>query len=328
LLIASGAASGRSRLSAWRIRSASAGGALLTVLVLRSALPAHAAELGAYLCVTTFGYGHLLGASFAVRRRRGSDDAAVKLLRAALVATFLASVYAAFTGVLAAAPWIVVPMLYASVWHIVENDIAIGRSHPLGLSALPFPRSLDHQLLAAALSGLVAVLAARSPGAPGFEGIPRSAEVATWCLVFAPGPLLFASNPGSRSGRIALASSVGTGLLVWHGTPPWLRFWEVFAGVTCYHLIEWLLVVDDKARARSLAGLVGERRRVARRTLLLHLPAVVVCVAAFAGGESTTWLRGAFHPAGYLLFSLLHVAHTAAIRVGSEPLRLSARGAA
>jgi hypothetical protein len=305
-------------LASWRIRGASALGALGTVLALRSLLPLEHSEQGAYLFVTTFGYGHLLGASFGGRRASARADMHSRLLRGAFVVTSLASLQAAFTGVLAAAPWIVLPMLYASLWHIVENDVAIQGSARAGLSALPFPRSREHHLLAGSLTGLLAALAGRSAQAPAFEGTPAALEVAIYLLLLAPGPLLFAARPRTLRGQTALLAAFLAAWLVWRGAP-WLLFWQVFAAVTVYHLIEWLLVVAGDARARCAAGQPGELRRVARRTLALHLPAVALCIAAFAGGDATAWLRGAFAPASYLIFSLAHVAHTTALRIRRTP---------
>ena len=302
------------------LRVASAAGALGIVLVLRSVLAPAQTEPWSYLFVTTFGYGHLLGASLGSRRGASDGDHAASALRAAFIVTSLASVYAAFTGVVAAAPWVVLPMLYASIWHIAENDLAIGRGQ-LDAPALPFPRSPRQHALALSLSGALALLAARSGGAPAFDGVPTGVEIATWLAIFAPGLLLFASEPRSPRGALGLGISVASAWLAWQGAP-WVRFWEVFAAVTCFHLIEWLLVVGAKARAR------GELRRASLRMLAFHLPAVAVCAAAFGGGDSLSWLQRAFSPGGYLLFSLLHVAHTAALRLKRAPVAAAVRAAA
>lgn len=84
-----------------------------------------------YRGVTTFGYGHLIGAAWFGRRRFGALRP--QGIRPALWRAFVLTTIAVSLGVYASslelAPGLVLFFFGVSVWHIAENDFALGDAY-------------------------------------------------------------------------------------------------------------------------------------------------------------------------------------------------------
>jgi hypothetical protein len=115
-----------------------------------------------YALVITLGYGHLLGAALPALRRGAGRGALLYTAQAVSVATAF-GFYAAGARAWPALPLVPVAL---SVWHIVENDLALARARRGGGSLAPLARGRE-QLPALAGSALVlglAFLALPEPG--------------------------------------------------------------------------------------------------------------------------------------------------------------------
>ena len=221
-----------------------------------------------YLFVITLGYGHLLGAAVFGRRRIAElvPPAAPRSLTAAFVAVGLTDLFALYAWLSNISLAIFLPLLAGSLWHIAENDLALGRADREGLALGALPRSLGHQL----------------------------AALGTAVLLLALGRFLLQPAP---QGSIAGVFSFG----------------DFFSAVTLYHLVQFLVLFADRARALPLRA---ERRRLWRRIAWVHVPPALVCVALLlVPGHGLAGLRYAiFSPQIYLFWSVLHVAQTIAVR--------------
>jgi len=121
-----------------------------------------------YLVALPIGYGHLIGGLWFARQRmseRVPGDLAGGLVVAfALVS--VANLLAAYTWALhtpALLPWVLVPMLLVSAWHIVENDLALGEAYRCGLELGSARVDTRHNLLALGVTGLIALAALLTP---------------------------------------------------------------------------------------------------------------------------------------------------------------------
>jgi len=122
-----------------------------------------------YLFVIALGYGHLIGAAVFGRQRTrrlapaGVSPRLFKLFVGVGVLNLFA-LYAWLSNV-----WLAffLPLLAVSLWHIVENDLALGRAYGERLALGGLPRSREHQLAALGVTALLLALAAGSAALPG-----------------------------------------------------------------------------------------------------------------------------------------------------------------
>lgn len=298
--------------AAWRIRAGSAAVVALYLLAARAALPDEARRSAFhYAVVAALGYGHLLGASRFARagaaKRRGALRSACLLL-AALNGILLYGI------LLERWPALVLALLGISVWHVVENDLALedasAREHRPG----PLPRGLDAQLACAGATALVVGLS-RGALSPAELGSTLAASP-----LAAASPRLFAGAAAAaglalllRGRRRALGGILAGGgvALAAAGRSP-LAFGDVFAATTLHHLVSWLLLLAARARHAARRDPAGGRA-FARRLLLVHLaPAALVLALLQPSSSAAAALRPLLlSPTLYLLFSALHVAQTA-----------------
>src|SRR5262245_53866776 len=109
------------------------------VALLRALAPAPAErETWLYLVALPLGYGHLIGAAVFGRRQRWSRGASAssRALATAFCGSSLVTLLALYAWALGDArlqPLVLIPLLVLSAWHIVENDLALGRAYRNGL---------------------------------------------------------------------------------------------------------------------------------------------------------------------------------------------------
>jgi membrane protease YdiL (CAAX protease family) len=106
-----------------------------------------------YFFVVTLGYGHLLGAAVFAHLRRPRDP-----VRAAFVATSALTLLFAYAWLAERIEGFFLPLLFASIWHTVENDLALGAAYRNGLRHGALARAPAVHLTALGLSILVAVV--------------------------------------------------------------------------------------------------------------------------------------------------------------------------
>jgi hypothetical protein len=134
------------------------------------------------------------------------------------------------------------PILLLFGWHIVENDLALGRSYADGLRLAPVARGARSHAIALVLTGMVALAA-------------------------------FSTREGALFSRVYF----GAALLP---VQPWFTLDELSAAFLLYHTASWLLFFEDRARAlrqRSAAEAAGLRRRV----LAFHLVPLLLNAALY-----------------------------------------------
>jgi hypothetical protein len=237
-----------------------------------------------YALVASLGYGHLLGAwlfssSDAARHPAGVSPALFRLFTLASVAT----AFALYESALRALPALYLPLLAASVWHVVENDLAMARAE--GRSLRPLPSR--PQLLALLLSAGVLVV--------GLGLLAREQGADQWLRALGAAELSAAAGIAGASLPIPVRG---------------LAFADFYSAVILYHLFAWLvfLLARQRAEGRSL-------RPFALRLLWIHVPPVVAAAVLLAAGSRSGLLfQLFFSPAIYLFWSLLHVLHTFALR--------------
>jgi hypothetical protein len=106
-------------------RGAAALATAASLAAFHAAVPdAEARGAAQYALVIAIGYGHLLAAARPRWRRLRARGA----LAAACAGTAAAAALAAYTALLARWPALVALPLAASLWHIVENDVAMARA--------------------------------------------------------------------------------------------------------------------------------------------------------------------------------------------------------
>jgi hypothetical protein len=107
------------------------------------------------------GYGHLLGGWLFAQRRSQRTG-----LEAAFGLVTVLTLLCAYTWVLhveAFRFFILVPMLLISGWHIVENDLALGRAYREGMRLPPVSRTGAPHALALAITALLGLVALATP---------------------------------------------------------------------------------------------------------------------------------------------------------------------
>ncbi|HTY17706.1 MAG TPA: hypothetical protein VMH82_08255 [Myxococcota bacterium] len=278
-----------------------------------------------YLFVITLGYGHLIGAAvFSRRRLAGLVPAGVPpRLFWAFVGVSIANLFALYAWLSNVSTLFFFPLLGVSLWHIVENDLALAgpsRNH-LALGALP--RSLEGHLLSLGITALVlavgqSILTPADYG-PVLAGSPLIRLGDAPARFAAAGCGLVIAATGNRRGiGIALA---GASLLLPADSLRALSFGDFFSAVTLYHLVQFLLLFAGRARETADTA---ARRRLLRDLASVHLPPAALCIALLLGpGARFAALRYAiFSPAIYLFWSVLHVGQTLATRgVERQPAR-------
>lgn len=164
-------------------------------------------ETWLYLVALPIGYGHLLGGLLFARSRMAATR-----LEAAFLVVSVAMLLCAYSGALhaeALRTWVLLPMLLVSGWHIVENDLSLGRAYRNGLVLVPLPRDARHHALALAVTALLGALALATP---------TGAFYALWTFGVAP-------------------------------PAQWTTIPDLATAVLMYHAVSWILFFRDRARA-------------------------------------------------------------------------------
>lgn len=240
-------------------------------------------EVCLYLVALPIGYGHLIGGLWFARarlRERLPEDLPAWLVAASALLG-VANLLAAFSWALhvpALLPWVLVPMLLVSAWHIVENDLALGEAYGRGLELHAVRASAARHAAALAASVLVGATALLTP-----EG---SVFASAWLGLALPAPLPFGID-------------------------------ELATAVLMYHALSWLCFSWERSRALARRK-GREALRLRRRLVALHgvplalnallyflAPAVHSYVAApslylfwsVLHAFQTAWVRSARFPA-------------------------------
>lgn len=248
--------------------------------LLRWAAPAPAERaVWLYLVALPLGYGHVIGAAVFSRSRTGRSQASrsSKFLSAAFVGSSLVTLAILYSWALrlpALQPFVLAPVLLLFGWHIVENDIALGRSYACGLRLGSLLRGTRQHAIAFVLTVAVAVAAF-----------------------------------STREGALFSHAYVGAALVPMQA---WLSLDELTAAFLLYHTVSWLLFFEDRARALHRTS-ARDAIRLRRRVLAFHLvplplnaalylwaPAAYVYLAAPAlyffwsalHAIHTAWVRG------------------------------------
>jgi hypothetical protein len=200
-----------------------------------------------YLVALPLGYGHILGAAvFSRSRRRGPEEQpSLRRLRAAFVATSLLSLFAAYAWALestALQPLVLAPILLIFGWHVVENDLALGRAYRDGLR-------------------LPAV--GRAPG-PSAGALLFTAVVAL---------AAFSTREGQLFSRVYFGAPPVP-------AQPWVTLDEIIAALLLYHTISWLIFFEDRVRALRRASR-EQAARLRRRVFVFHLAPCAVNAALY-----------------------------------------------
>ena len=200
-----------------------------------------------YLIALPLGYGHIIGAAaFSRTRRNGSRTPRVsRLLWSAFLASSLLSLFAAYAWALRSAalqPFVLAPILLLFGWHIVENDLALGRGYRDGLRLGPVTRALHGHAAALLLTAGVAI--------------------ATF---------------STREGALFSRAYFGAALVP---AQPWLTLDELTAGFLLYHTLSWLLFFEDRVRALRRSSSV-QASRLRRRVLAFHAVPLALNAAAY-----------------------------------------------
>ena len=303
---------------AWSNRLVTASGVATFVLATRVLFPDPQIRAeNQYLFVITLGYGHLIGAAaFSLRRMADLVPSGVsRRLFSAFVAVSVANLFALYAWLSNISTAFFLPLLAVSMWHIVENDLALGSAYAERLALGALPRSLERHL---ASFGITAVLLAAGQAiltpaeyGPALAASPfaRAGSAPMRIAAAACGLALFATRR-RRGLRIALA---GASVVLPADVARWISFGDFFSAVTLYHLVQFLVFFADRARALPDTA---ARRQHALRLGSVHLPPAALCVALLLlPGERLAALRYAiFSPAIYLFWSVLHVGQTLATR--------------
>lgn len=118
-----------------------------------------------YRCVTTFGYGHLIGAAWFGRRRFGTlrPHAIPPALWRAFILITLAVLLGVYASSLRLAPGLVLLFFGVSVWHVVENDFALGDAYRHEGRLPGFSRPLNGHLKTLGVTSCVALAGLATP---------------------------------------------------------------------------------------------------------------------------------------------------------------------
>ena len=280
-----------------------------------------------YLFVITLGYGHLIGAAvFSRRRLRELAPVGVSpRLFGCFAAVGVANLFALYAWLSNVSVAFFLSLLSVSLWHIVENDLALESAYDRELALGALPRGLDRQLASFGITALLMAVgqASLTPAdyGPALAASPLvgAGRAPMRIAAAACGLALFATRR-RRGLAVALA---GASLVLPADLARSLPFGDFFSAVTLYHLVAFLVLFAD--RARRLPDRAA-RRHLALRLGWVHLPPAALCVALLlAPGARLAALRYAiFSPAIYLFWSVLHVGQTLAARgIERRPARAS-----
>jgi hypothetical protein len=241
----------------WQNRVVSSLGVLCFVGVLREIAPDPARRaVWLYLVALPIGYGHLIGGLWFARRRLAGlvPQGVSRGLFAAFALVSVANLFAAYTWALhspAAAPLVLVPMLLFSAWHIVENDLALGRSYREGLELVPLQAGSRDHATAVGLTGLLGLTALLTP-----EGAVFGREWLGWRVAFLA--------PFSLD--------------------------ELVTAVLLYHAASWVLFFLDRARGLARRA-PREARLLRRRLWLVHaVPLALNALLFFLAPALYVWV--------------------------------------
>jgi hypothetical protein len=259
--------------AAWANRAASAALVAAYLAGAARAVPDTEARTALhYAVVATIGWGHLLGA--ARLPARGA-------LPLACWSLGLANAFVLYGLALANVPALLLPLLAVSVWHAVENDVALPAAYAGGHRLGPHPRRGRALGVCGAVTAAVLVLAAGA--------LPPSAL----------GPL--GSAPLAASLHGALRSLAGAERVA---------FGDVFAAATLHHLVSTAGLLAARVRAEGRSDPRAARRFAARVAGCHAAPVVLLAVLPLAGAEGARLRAALLAPPLYLFCSVLHVAQT------------------
>ncbi len=202
-------------------RVAAAGAVAAVLFALRAAVPEPVERgMAIYLLVVSLGYGHLIGGALFARRSerpRGS-----RIASGGLVAATLLSGFGVYIAAVAAAPVLALPLLALSIWHAVENDLALTPEGARPIAPLPLgwghhASSLGLSIALAALfvAAIPAEVLSSRPALPiDLSGWIRFEEIfGAWTLYHLVSWLAVAVARARQSGRPL------TGLVAVHALP-------------------------------------------------------------------------------------------------------------
>ncbi|MCP3986187.1 MAG: hypothetical protein GY723_17540 [bacterium] len=113
-----------------RVQSAAVAGALLGIAHAMWPDPGER-SVWVYRCITTFGYGHLIGAAWFARQRMAQlrpRDIPVPLWRIFII-TSIGTLLGTYAWLLHLAPGLILFFFGVSAWHVAENDLALGQAY-------------------------------------------------------------------------------------------------------------------------------------------------------------------------------------------------------
>ncbi|MBW2241160.1 MAG: hypothetical protein JRH01_04175 [Deltaproteobacteria bacterium] len=118
-----------------------------------------------YRCVTTFGYGHLIGAAWFGRRLFGTlrPPPVSPILWRAFVLTTVAVLLGVYSWSLHRAPGLILFFFGVSAWHIAENDLALGQAYRNGGRLPGLSRPWSGHLRALGVTSIVVVAGLATP---------------------------------------------------------------------------------------------------------------------------------------------------------------------
>ncbi len=316
----------------WRSRAATVACVCSFLVITRMLVPDPGERADfQYLFVITIGYGHLIGAAVFARRRmalRVRSGISRGIVRA-VAAVGVLDLFVLYAWASQVSVSFFLPLLAISIWHIAENDLALGRSSTAAFGMGPVPRSREHHVAAIALTSLLLAVGQKLLD-PVSSGIlisgPMGAEVASGILRLVAvvcGLWLGARTRGSLQVLGVVTAAASVAIPAHAGLLEILSFGDFFSAVTLYHLVQF--IAHFVGRLRRVDDPSARRARI-RRLAWVHLAAVLLCVllVVLPGKELAAVRYAVFSPAIYLFWSVLHVAQTVVAR-GFEPRSAATR---
>jgi hypothetical protein len=262
----------------WRNRAMSLAVVVVLLGLLRWLAPA---DRAVWLSLIAFplGYGHVAGASVFARTSlpRSREPGPARLLRSALVGSSILTIFAIYAWALRSLslqPFVLTPLLLLFAWHIVENDLALGRAY-----------YRDEMRL--------------GPVARALRGHATALAVAVGVGLFA-----FSTREGALFSRVYFG---GEFLPV----QAWLALDELSSAFVLYHTLSWLFYFEDRVRVRRRTS-APEARRLRRRVLSFHAAPLAVSALLYLCAPNVHLFFGT--PAVYFFWSALHSLHTSVVR--------------
>jgi hypothetical protein len=195
-----------------------------------------------YLVAFPLGYGHVVGAAVFARSRlpRSRDPTLTGLLRTAFGGTSALTLFAAYAWALRSPslqPFVLTPILLLFAWHIVENDLALGRAYRDSMRMGPVARAPRQHALALAVAAGVGMLA-------------------------------FSTREGALFFRLYFGESFVP-------VQAWLTLDELSGAFVLYHTLSWLFYFEDRVRVQRRTA-AREAVRLRRRVLSFHVVPVAL----------------------------------------------------